>query len=101
MTSEDRAMPSARHWTSLKLHFADGSGLTSTWDRARGRAAQHGSERQMPEPQATAEHLRALAELRDTGGCTNWFVVEPLDDDTTGSTDQVDWSGFVEPDPEL
>lgn len=101
MTSEDRARPGGRHWTSLTLHFADGSGLTSTWDCARGCAVQRGGGRQMPEPQATAEHLRALAELRDTGGCTNWFVLEPLDGAEPASTDDVDWSGFVEPDPEF
>jgi len=101
MTSEDRAMPSARHWTSLTLHFADGSGLTSTWDRERGRAVQHGAERAMPPPQATAEHLRALAELRETGGCTNWRLGEEPDTGETGAIDDIDWSGFVEPNPEL
>lgn len=100
MTSKDRAMPSARHWTSLTLHFADGSGLTSTWDRERGRAVQRGGGRQMPEPQATTEHLRALAELRETGGCTNWFVVEPFAGAAPDSIDDVDWSGFVAPDLE-
>lgn len=49
---------------------------------------------------ATAEHLRALAELRDTGGCTNWFVVEPLTGAAHDSAEEVDWSGFVAPDPE-
>jgi hypothetical protein len=54
----------------------------------------------MPEPQATTEHLRALAELRETGGCTNWFVVEPFAGAAPDSIDDVDWSGFVAPDLE-
>ena len=62
------------HWTEIRLHFADDSDLTSSWDAARARAVQRGGRGNMDEDEATQEHRRALAELRHTGGTTNWYT---------------------------
>jgi hypothetical protein len=101
MTHDDRTSRTPVHWTSLVLHFADGSGLVSTWDRARGRASQQASARRMTEEAATAEHLRALAEFHDTGGTTNWFVSPSRDAIDSVDLEAVDWSDFKPPNTEL
>jgi hypothetical protein len=101
MIQGDQTMAGAAvRWTLLVLHFADGSGLVSTWDEARGCAVQRDGPRHMPEPSATAEHLRALAELRDTGGCTNWIARTTVGELDPPALDAIDWSGFEAPDPE-
>lgn len=87
-------------WTMLVLHFADGSGLISAWDEARACAVQRDGPRHMAEATATAEHLRALAELRETGGCTNWLASTTVHSVDPPRLEAIDWSGFEEPDPE-
>ncbi|MDB4988247.1 MAG: hypothetical protein JWN04_3425, partial [Myxococcaceae bacterium] len=81
------------HWTEVTLHFADGSGLTSSWCVADASAAQTGARR-MPGLAATAEHLRALRELRDEGGATNWFSNPELNPEGAPRAEDIDWAGF-------
>ena len=101
MIPDDRmSAGGAVHWTRLVLHFAAGSGLISTWNEARGCAVQRDGPRHMAEASATAEHLRALAELRETGGATNCVASFSSDAVVPPSRDAIDWSGFVAPEPE-
>ena len=101
MIQDNRTTHRARvRWTELVLHFADGSGLVSVWDAARACAVQRDGPRQMTEARATAEHLRALAEFHDTGGCTNWLPSTTTSTLEPPSLEHVDWSGFDAPDPE-
>ena len=51
----------------------------------------------MDEDEATQEHLRALAEIRDTGGATNWYANEACDPDDNLRPEEIDWLGFIEP----
>lgn len=102
MIRDDKTTPRwPVRWTRLVLHFADGSGLVSAWDEARSCAVQNdaGAGR-MTEANATAEHLRALAELRETGGCTNWFARMIGSGEDPPPLDTIDWTGFESPDPE-
>jgi hypothetical protein len=94
-----RARTPPVRWTLLVLHFADGSGLVSVWDEARGCAVQRDGPRHMAEASATAEHLRALAELRETGGSTNWVASLSAGAVEPPSFEAIDWSGFEAPDP--
>ena len=82
------------HWTQLTLYFADGSGLRSSWNTEQDRAEQTGGPRRMDTEAATAEHLRALEELRDCGGATNWYTNPELDAEAAPRPDEVDWTGF-------
>mgnify|MGYP003407016081 FL=1 len=101
MIPDDRTSERATvHWARLVLHFADGSGLISTWDEARGCAIQRDGARHMAEASADAEHLRALAELRETGGATNWVVSLSAGAVDPPPLEAIDWSGFEAPDPE-
>jgi hypothetical protein len=82
------------HWKQLTLYFADGSGLRSSWNAEQDRAEQTGGQRHMDTQAATAEHLRALEELRDCGGATNWYTNPELDAEAAPHPDEVDWTGF-------
>ena len=81
-----------RHWTEVTLYFADGSGLTSRWKR--DHAEQAGSAATMAREAATAEHLRALQELRCVGGSTNWYTNASLDPEQPPKASDIDWSGL-------
>jgi len=101
MTLDDRSTPrTSVRWTALVLHFADGSGLVSTWDAERTCAVQRDGPRRMSEAGATAEHLRALAELRETGGCTNWVPSLSASAVDPPALAVIDWANFEAPDPE-
>ena len=82
------------HWTAVTLFFADGSGLISRW--YDDHAEQQGGGRQMSSDAATAEHLRALHELRCAGGCTNWYTNSSLAPGQSPTSSEIDWSGLPE-----
>lgn len=84
----------ALHWTAVTLYFADGSGLISRWQH--DHAEQEGVATPMTTAAATAEHLRALQEVRCTGGATNWYLNPSLDPSHPPKPADVDWSGFPE-----
>jgi hypothetical protein len=83
------------HWTRLTLYFADGNGLTSTWQPAEGCAMQSGSTPCMDREAASEEHLRALAEIRAEGGATNWFLNPELSTEGCPRAEDIDWTGFT------
>lgn len=99
MTRDTKSSEPVR-WQLLALHFADGYGLVSSWDEARGCAVQRDGPRHMSEASATAEHLRALAELRETGGCTNWVPSLSASAVDPPALAVIDWAHFEAPDPE-
>jgi hypothetical protein len=92
--SERRGTARPQHWTEVTLYFADGSGLTSRWQR--DHAQQAGSATMMSKEAATAEHLRALQELRCLGGSTNWYTNASLDLNQPPKASDIDWSGLPE-----
>jgi len=80
-------------WRQVALYFADGSSLTSLWDAENARAIETHSGVARTSEEITAEHLRALAEIRASGSCANWFTNVGLSDDGPHRED-IDWGGF-------
>jgi hypothetical protein len=75
------------------LYVADGSPLTSRWDVDQGQAIETDNGVAHVSDEITREHLRALAEIRESNGCANWFTNAELTDDGPHRED-IDWRGF-------
>jgi hypothetical protein len=80
-------------WHQVVLYFADGSSLISRWDAADARAIEIADGVTQASEEITAEHLRALAEIRSSNSCANWFTNEQLNEDGP-HREHIDWSGF-------
>jgi len=81
-------------WQQITLYFADGSGTSSSWDTVTSRAVELGRDGKKSSDAITAEHRRALAEIRDNDTCANWYCNEELSDEVGPRADAIDWTGF-------
>jgi hypothetical protein len=92
----DGAQTYKTHWTKIRLHAADGYGLVSSWDAQRSAAVVlRDGEPFACDARTTAEHVRALKELRDCDTCANWFTDVALEG-AGPRRDAIDWTGFPE-----